>query len=45
MRTAAGLAHQDLSAALQLADELDVDLPVTALSEGRMDHVFGMGDA
>ena len=43
MRTAAGLAHKDLAAALQLAGELDVDLPVTTLAEGRMDHVFGVG--
>lgn len=43
MRTAAGLAHKDLAAALQLAGELDVELPVTALAEGRMDHVFGIG--
>ena len=44
MRTAAGLAHKDLAAALQLAGELHVELPVTALAEGRMDHVFGIGN-
>jgi hypothetical protein len=27
-----------------LAAELQVDLPVTALAEGRMDHVFGVGN-
>ena len=43
MRTAAGLAHKDLVAALSLAAELGVDLPVTSLAEGRMDHVFGVG--
>ncbi|HWE54535.1 MAG TPA: NAD(P)-dependent oxidoreductase [Acidimicrobiales bacterium] len=42
MATAAGLAHKDLTAALQLAAELGVELPVTALSEARIDRVFGM---
>lgn len=43
MDTAAGLAHKDLSAALDLADSLGVDLPVTTLTEQRCDRVFGLG--
>lgn len=42
MATAAGLAHKDLTAALALAAELGVDLPVTALAEARIDRVFGV---
>lgn len=43
MRIAAGLAHKDLRAALDLAGELGVALPVTELAEGRIDAVFGIG--
>ncbi|HMC38120.1 MAG TPA: NAD(P)-dependent oxidoreductase [Acidimicrobiales bacterium] len=43
MRTAAGLAHKDLGAALSLATELGVELPVTALAESRIDDAFGVG--
>lgn len=43
MEAASRLAHKDLSAALDLAERLDVDLPVTALTEQRCDRVFGLG--
>jgi 3-hydroxyisobutyrate dehydrogenase-like beta-hydroxyacid dehydrogenase len=43
MRTGADLAHKDLQAALALADELDVDLPLAAMTEDRTDDIFGLG--
>jgi len=43
MRNGADLAHKDLLAALALADELDVDLPMAAMTEARTDDIFGMG--
>lgn len=42
MRAAATLAQKDLQAALSLADELDLDLPLTAMTEARCDHIFGV---
>jgi 3-hydroxyisobutyrate dehydrogenase-like beta-hydroxyacid dehydrogenase len=42
MRTAASLAHKDLSAALDLAGRLGLELPMTALAERSIDGVFGM---
>jgi 3-hydroxyisobutyrate dehydrogenase len=43
MRSGADLAHKDLQAALALADELDVDLPLAAMTEARADDIFGVG--
>jgi 3-hydroxyisobutyrate dehydrogenase-like beta-hydroxyacid dehydrogenase len=43
MRTAAQLAHKDLSAALDLAASLEVVLPLAAMTEDRCDQIFGMG--
>ena len=43
MRNGADLAHKDLLAALALADELDVDLPLAAMTEARADDIFGVG--
>lgn len=43
MRTASELAHKDLRAALELAGELDLELPMTMLAEARIDDVFGVG--
>ena len=43
MRSGADLAHKDLLAALALADELDVDLPLAAMTEARTDDIFGVG--
>jgi 3-hydroxyisobutyrate dehydrogenase len=42
MRSAAALAHKDLRAAMSLAAELDLELPLTALADTEMDSVFGM---
>lgn len=43
MRNGADLAHKDLLAALALADELDVSLPLAAMTEARTDDIFGVG--
>ena len=43
MRNGADLAHKDLLAALALADELDVTLPLAAMTEARTDDIFGVG--
>lgn len=42
MRNGADLAHKDLLAALALADELDVTLPLAAMTEARTDLIFGV---
>ncbi len=43
MRAAAGLAHKDLRAALELAGTLGVTLPLATMTEERCDEVFGLG--
>ena len=43
MQAGADLAHKDLRAALDLADALDVDLPLAAMTEERTDEIFGVG--
>ena len=43
MRSGASLAHKDLRAALELAGSLDVDLPLTRMTEDHCDDVFGLG--
>ncbi len=43
MRAGAELAHKDLLAALQLAAELDIDLPLAAMTESHTDDIFGVG--
>jgi 3-hydroxyisobutyrate dehydrogenase len=45
MQAAAQLAHKDLAAALQLATELDIELPLAAMAEDRCDQIFGVGEA
>jgi 3-hydroxyisobutyrate dehydrogenase-like beta-hydroxyacid dehydrogenase len=45
MRAGASLAHKDLRAALELAGELGVELPMAALTEDLCDDVFGLGAA
>ncbi len=45
MRAASMLAHKDLTAALELARSLDVDLPLAAMTEERCDEIFGLGPA
>jgi 3-hydroxyisobutyrate dehydrogenase-like beta-hydroxyacid dehydrogenase len=42
MRAAAGLAHKDLAAALELADTLDVALPLASLTDQQCDDIFGV---
>lgn len=42
MRAGASLAHKDIRAALELAESLDVDLPLAAMAEDRCDDVFGI---
>ena len=44
MAGGAALAHKDLQAALALAGDLGVDLPLTAMTEARTDAIFGVGD-
>lgn len=44
MAGAAGLAHKDLQAALALAGDLGVALPLTEMTEARADAIFGVGD-
>ncbi len=43
MRAGASLAHKDLAAALDLADTLDVALPLASLTEQQCDEIFGLG--
>jgi 3-hydroxyisobutyrate dehydrogenase-like beta-hydroxyacid dehydrogenase len=43
MRTAAGLAHKDLRAAMEMGDALGVALPLAAMTEARADALFGLG--
>jgi 3-hydroxyisobutyrate dehydrogenase-like beta-hydroxyacid dehydrogenase len=43
MHAAAALAHKDLQAALALAEELDVELRLAAMTEARCDDIFGVG--
>jgi 3-hydroxyisobutyrate dehydrogenase-like beta-hydroxyacid dehydrogenase len=43
MRAGSNLAHKDLRAALGLANELGVRLPMTELTEELCDDVFGLG--
>jgi 3-hydroxyisobutyrate dehydrogenase-like beta-hydroxyacid dehydrogenase len=45
MRAGANLAHKDLRAALELASELEVRLPMTQMTEQLCDDVFGLGGA
>jgi 3-hydroxyisobutyrate dehydrogenase-like beta-hydroxyacid dehydrogenase len=40
LATAAGLAHKDLGAALELADSLGVDLPMVRLTDDSRDDIF-----
>jgi len=42
MRAGASLAHKDLQAALELAESLDVELPLAQMAEVRCDEVFGL---
>ncbi|HEX3981699.1 MAG TPA: NAD(P)-dependent oxidoreductase [Acidimicrobiales bacterium] len=44
MQSAASLAHKDLRAALELADSLEVVLPLAAMTESRADEIFGLGE-
>ncbi len=44
MQAAASLAHKDLAAALELAEALDVDLPLATMTERRTDEIFGVGE-
>ena len=43
MQAGASLAHKDLRAALELAAELRVDLPLAEMTEDRCDQIFGLG--
>lgn len=43
MRSGAALAHKDLQAALALAGDLDVDLPLAVMTELHCDDMFGVG--
>lgn len=45
MAAAAALAHKDLRAALSLADELGVDMPLGRLTDEHRDRIFGTGEA
>jgi 3-hydroxyisobutyrate dehydrogenase-like beta-hydroxyacid dehydrogenase len=42
MRAAASLAHKDLCAALELAEQLGVNLPLAQMTEARTDAMFGI---
>ncbi len=44
MQAGAALAHKDLEAALALAADLDVDLPMAALTESHCDDIFGVAE-
>ena len=43
MQTGAALAHKDLQAALALATDLDVALPMAVMTESHCDDIFGVG--
>jgi 3-hydroxyisobutyrate dehydrogenase-like beta-hydroxyacid dehydrogenase len=43
MRAAANLAHKDLTAALELAGELKLDLPLAELTDAQCGGIFGVG--
>ena len=43
MQAAATLARKDVQAALALAEELDLELPLAAMTEARCDDIFGVG--
>jgi 3-hydroxyisobutyrate dehydrogenase-like beta-hydroxyacid dehydrogenase len=43
MQAAADLARKDLQAALALADELELELPLTAMAEAHCGQIFGVG--
>lgn len=43
MQAAAALAHKDVQAALALAKELEIELPLAAMTEDRCDEIFGVG--
>jgi len=42
MRAGASLAHKDLQAALAMGSDLDVALPLAAMTEDRCDDIFGL---
>jgi 3-hydroxyisobutyrate dehydrogenase len=44
MQAGASLAHKDLEAALELADSLEVALPLATMTERRVDEIFGLGE-
>ena len=44
MQSGASLAHKDLAAALELAEALQVELPLAAMTEQRTDEIFGVGE-
>jgi hypothetical protein len=37
------LAHKDVRAALALAEELDIELPLATMTAARCDDIFGVG--
>ena len=43
MQAGADLARKDLLAALALADELDLELPLAAMTEAHCVDFFGLG--
>jgi 3-hydroxyisobutyrate dehydrogenase len=43
MQAGASLAHKDIRAALELAESLEVELPMAALTEQECDDIFGVG--
>jgi 3-hydroxyisobutyrate dehydrogenase len=43
MAAGAALAHKDLAAALDLAGQLGIDLPLAGLTASHVDDVFGLG--
>jgi 3-hydroxyisobutyrate dehydrogenase len=43
MQAGASLAHKDIRAALELAEGLEVELPLATLTEQKCDDVFGLG--
>jgi 3-hydroxyisobutyrate dehydrogenase len=43
MRAASQLAHKDLGAAIQLAADLKMDLPLAEMADERCDQIFGVG--
>jgi 3-hydroxyisobutyrate dehydrogenase-like beta-hydroxyacid dehydrogenase len=43
MEAGASLAHKDLRATLELAAELQVDLPLAEMTADRCDQIFGLG--